>query len=207
MELPEQAALKTLGQNPDRDDAAARVQAEFVFVRQQANLLHQKRNLLKWRSDNNFKALSLKRSECNTLAQRIADLKANLEAVRGEKNRALGLRTAADLEASKLGRRNDMLQLEHHQVSRDLEEWRARRDGFEIEITSERRLTSAERRKRDSQYRLLQLAKNREKRLRWKIHLLESMNMAAHQARLDFDEYKKYEYKRLDLLRCCSDSV
>lgn len=46
MEVLQQAGPGTIGQDPSRNDTATRVQAEFVFIRQRASLLHQKRNLV-----------------------------------------------------------------------------------------------------------------------------------------------------------------
>ncbi|KFG46571.1 hypothetical protein TGPRC2_248445 [Toxoplasma gondii TgCatPRC2] len=188
-------------------DKAKRVQVEFVYLRQKTNLLQQERDILRWHSGNHFKGLSLKRDECGTLLQRIADLQASIQKLRLEKGRATRLQASLSHQASKIEQENEELERERQAVVHDIEQWRARRAGFEAEITRERRETDEERRKRGSQYRLLQLAKNREKKIQARAHLLSTMELRARETQENFDAYKAYGYNKLALLRSCSDNM
>nr|CEL70761.1 TPA: hypothetical protein BN1204_064405 [Neospora caninum Liverpool] len=202
-----QSVPESMEESRKTGDKAKRIQVEFVYLRQRVDLLQQERDILRWHSDNNYKGLSLKRNESGTLLQRIANLQASIQKLRREKKRATRLQVYVSQQASKLEQKNEELETERQAVVNDVEEWRARRAGFEAEITRERRETDEERRKRDSQYRLLHLAKNKEKRSQARAHLLSTLELRARQTQQNFEAYKEYDYNKLALLRSCSDSL
>jgi len=174
---------------------ARQAQNEFIYAKQQADVLQQEIDLLKWHISNNTKALGIKRNESLSLDQKNGSLKTILQKLVDEGDILERAQETLVKAADKLDASLEDAHADLEERQEEMSKWLARRGDYIKDAGLERRRANHERGLRNRQWKKLNQSCNVDKKFHVKLDAIKRRDEIVYDMSRDATSFlqKRYE--------------